>query len=521
MCFINLFSVFKQFFGNLLKRFFLFGAMRKSIPLLLALFFLVLGIRLFFAFQVDGFLTDESYFHIRQTNHILETGTPLYEDDLLVGGRTFVFSPLFDYILAGFSLFLPVEIAGKLLSNLFAACLLIGIYLFVNFFTKNEHVALVSALISGFIPIFIAETFASISVYPLAFTLLLFFLYSYLHLPKNLNWFVVTLFVLVFLHPISLIFILGLCFYYFLVRLEGLPIEKWEFEVVLFSLILGVWGHFLIYKDVLLLYGPRAVWQNIPLSLLSTYFTEITLLEALLMIGLIPFCCGVYVVWQYLFRRKNKYVYLLTAYTLVIAVLLWLKLIAPKIGLMLLAVFFILLFAQFYDFLLDYCKRTRFAKHIIWIQAGIVFLFVLTSVFPALVYSNQVVRESFVEEEIASLQWLAKNTREDTIVLALPQEGHLVEAIANRKTILDTRFISVGDAEERYRDITTFYTTPFKVQAVEILNKYGVNYVYFSPTAKDFFGVEELSFVTPLCFVPIYEKNVIIYKSKCEVEELN
>jgi len=218
--------------------------MKKRPGILILIFVLVLATRLFFAFQTEGFLTDESYFHIRQVNNILETGLPLFEDELLPEGRLFTFSPLFDYVLWFFSLFGPIEVMGKIVSNLFATSLLIGIYLFARLFTRNEHVALVSALISGFIPIFIGETFASISVYPLAFSLLLFFLYTYLHLPENLAWFVITLFILVFLHPISLIFILGLCFYYLLVIIEGLPLEKWESEVILFSLFFGIVGKF-------------------------------------------------------------------------------------------------------------------------------------------------------------------------------------------------------------------------------------------------------------------------------------
>lgn len=487
---------------------------------MLIIFLLVLAVRLFFAFQVEGFLTDESYFHIRQINHILETGAPIYEDGLLPTGRTFIFSPLFDYIFALFSIFLPVEIAGKILSNVFAAILVIGVFLFAKLFTRNNHVSLVTALISGFIPIFFSDTFASLSIYPLAFTLLLFFLYTYLHLPKNLVWFVLTLFFLVFLHPISLIFILGLCFYYILIRVEGLSPENWEFEVVVFSLFLGLWSQFLIYKDALLLYGPRLVWQNIPLQLLSTYFTDITLLEALFMIGLIPFVCGVYIMWKYIFKKKDRYVYILISYTLVVSLLLWLKLIAPAVGLMLLGLFFVLLFAQFYASFLEYCTRTRFAQHIMWIKAAIVVVFVLTSVLPSMVYADQAIRNSFVEEEIASLQWLAINTPQDAVIFALPQEGNLIEAIAQRQTVLDTHFISIPDTEERYSDIITFYTTPSKIQAIGILNKYNVDYVYFSPRAKKVFAIEKLPFLTPLCFVPVYEKNVEIYKSKCEVEEI-
>ena len=494
--------------------------MKKSKIILFILFLLVFAIRLYFSFQTQGFLTDESYFHIRQINHILESGFPLLSDDLLPEGRVFIFSPLFDYVLAFFSLFAPIEIAAKIISNLFAASLIISIYLFVHFFTKNNHVALVSALISGFIPIFVGETFASISVYPLAFTLILFLLYNYFNLPKNLGLFVTTLFILIFLHPISLIFVLGLCFYYILIVVEGVTREKWEFEVVLFSLFLGLWAHFLIYKDALLLYGKQVFWQNIPSNLLSVYFTDITILEALIRIGIIPFVGGIFIIWKYLFRKKSRYIHLLIAFTLISALLLWLKLITPKIGLILLSFFFVLLFAQFYVSFLAYLQSTRFGKYEKLVQIAVILVFIFTSVFPSLSYSQEVIQNSFIEEEIQSLEWLKENTQENAVIMALPQEGNLIEAIAQRKTVLDTHFISIADAEERFNDIQTFYTTPSRIQAVEIQNKYNVKYVYFSPAAQKMFGLEKLAFLHPLCFVPIYDKEVFIYKAKCEVEQI-
>ena len=80
---------------------------------LIALFFLTLSSRLFFAFQTPDFDYD-AYFNLRQVEQIKETGLPSYEDDLSYGGRTHYFPPFFHYLLGFFGLFLPIELVGKL-----------------------------------------------------------------------------------------------------------------------------------------------------------------------------------------------------------------------------------------------------------------------------------------------------------------------------------------------------------------------------------------------------------------------
>jgi len=94
----------------------------------IGLFVLVLAIRLFIAFQSPYFNYD-AYFSLRQAEHITTTGLPLYNDPLSYGGKTQLFAPLQYYVLAFFSLILPLTLVAKIIPNIFASLLVVLIYL--------------------------------------------------------------------------------------------------------------------------------------------------------------------------------------------------------------------------------------------------------------------------------------------------------------------------------------------------------------------------------------------------------
>ena len=79
--------------------------MKKEHKWLLIIFLVTFLLRLTLSFIIPNF-TYESYFHLRQVEHITETGLPIYEDNLSYGGRTFQFLPFFHYLMSFFNLFL-------------------------------------------------------------------------------------------------------------------------------------------------------------------------------------------------------------------------------------------------------------------------------------------------------------------------------------------------------------------------------------------------------------------------------
>ena len=125
---------------------------RKELFFILGLCLVVFIVRLVLAFLVPN-LTYESYFHVRQVEHIRETGLPLFEDDLSYGGRIHRFLPFFHYFMAFFTLFLPLDLVTKILPNLLLAMLPFIVYLIAKEITTNKLAPFYSAFITGFLPI--------------------------------------------------------------------------------------------------------------------------------------------------------------------------------------------------------------------------------------------------------------------------------------------------------------------------------------------------------------------------------
>jgi uncharacterized membrane protein len=118
--------------------------------------------------------------------------------------------------------------------------------------------------------------------------------------------------------------------------------------------------------------------------------------------------------------------------------------------------------------------------------------------------------------------WLRENTN-STVVLTSTEEGDLVTAIAKRNNVIDSNFILSENANIRYIDAKTIYTTLYETQAVELLNKYNISYILFTEKARKEFGIKKLSYASnEKCFNLVYgdESTTALYESKCHIEQI-
>ena len=309
---------------------------RKVIYWVLGVAFVItLALRLFIAFQSPYFSDDSAYFHLRQIENIKDTGVPLFNDPLSYGGRTHIFLPLFDYILAFFSFIFPLVYVAKIIPNVFASSIIFVVYSVVSKLIRKNDIAMYCALISSFIPIYFVNTVNSISVYSLAVPLFFLVVYYFLRLKDidNSRAYLVLFIFLVLLSPSIIILIMAMIAYYIIMKTESLKLERAESEIIIFSVFLALWFYFLVYKKAFLMHSYSIVWQNMPVQVLSEFFYQISILEAIYLIGVFPFICGVYVVYLHLFRRKAKQIYFFISLVIVLALLIWFKLLQIDLGL--------------------------------------------------------------------------------------------------------------------------------------------------------------------------------------------
>src|SRR3989344_6791538 len=187
----------------------------KYFRALLLIFIISLAFRLYLSFQTSYFNGDESYFNIRLIDNIRATGKPLIYDNLSYNGRYIIMPQLFHYILAILS-FIPFYL--KIIPAIFSSLIVIVVYLFSKEITGDEHASLLTALLSGFIPIYVTNILNRMSVYTLLLPLIFFLFYCLLRLEqkKYLRLFLLFSFLLPFISSVSFLFVFALVFFIFL-----------------------------------------------------------------------------------------------------------------------------------------------------------------------------------------------------------------------------------------------------------------------------------------------------------------
>ncbi|MBD3303959.1 hypothetical protein GF343_02350 [Candidatus Woesearchaeota archaeon] len=492
---------------------------KRAAVILLVLFAVVLAARLYFAFSIPYFSSDDSYFHLRQIEHIRDAGFPVFEDGLSFSGRTQIFSPVFHYFIAFFALFLPVILAAKLVTNIFAASLVFFVYLISKKLTNNSFVSFAAAFLSGFVPVFFANTVTQLSPVSIVIPLIFLLVYAFMNIKKKpwLCCYLVLLVILTAMHPLILLFVLGLCIYLVFILIEKRKQKREELEISLFSVFFVLWAHFIMYKRLLVFHGPAVIWQNIPPEILSNYFAEASILGVIYNIGIMPFVLGLYVIYLFSFKKKDRQSYLIISFAAAAGLLLWLRLVNLDIGLMFFGIVLVILFAQWFNYFLDYVGRSRVSKFL-YLSVALVFAgLIIFSVYPSVEMAERSAQK-ISPEEISALEWISENTPRDAVIVAVPDEGNLINAVAERRNVVDSRFLLQSDAKQRFADVKRIYTAYLEIEVVSLLDKYGAGYIYFSDNARDLFGRQELGYVDQ-CFEKVYDKNIQVYQRKgCELK---
>lgn len=494
---------------------------QKIYWLLAFVFLLSLGVRLYFAFQTPTFTGGEAYFATRQIEHIRQTGLPLFDDGLSYGGRTYLFPPFFYYVLAFFNLFLPITLVGKIIPNIMASTIVFVVYAIAKNITKNKTSALFASVLAAFIPVYMSATTNTISPYSLVLPLLFYMVYCFLRIEEThyIYRYLLALLLLIITSHSVVLWLFGLLLYLLLTKLENLPKDRKETEIITFSIFFFVWLQVVIFKKFFLFHGPSVIWQNIPNSILTYYFTETNVIMLVAQIGMIPLLYGMYAISKYLFTIKDRKINLFIGFAFAVWLLLWLKLIQPTLGLIMLGVVMTILFSMFHQRTFDYVSKTRFDKY-----KNIFFVLFLvtissTSIIPALYHTKESIHDSISPDVMEALEWLRENGDPDATVLSTPEEGHLLSGIARLKNVADANYLLIKNINQRYEDIRNIYTAFYETRAIKLLNKYAIEYILFTPAAKRDYAIDSLRFTGNVrCFKRVFSNDdVTIYRSLCKL----
>lgn len=499
---------------------------RENKAKLLLIFILLLGIssRLYFSLSTPDYSSGESYIHIKQASYIRQNGLPYFYDNSIViqnsiGHSPIVFFPFFDYFLALSSILFPQAIAFKIISNLAASSIVIVIFFISLEITQNLNVALISALISSFLPIYFSTTSMSVSTVGIAIPLVFLCLYFFMRSDKE-NFLIYYLGFLVLLSlssTISLLLVLSLIIYLLFSNVSGTKIQKHEVELTLFSTLFVLWMNFIVYKKAILFHGPAIIWQNIPKQILDNYFSNMSILTVIYAIGIVPFLFGMLAIRRYAFsHEKKKDTYLFISFALSSAILLYLKLIPLSAGLIYLGMSLIVLTSQYLKLILLFLSKSKLSNYSGYFIFGLLLVFSITSVIPSFRLSMKEADKAHLLADSDAFEWLAKNSFKGDIILVPPEQASIMNFISGRSFVLSDSFLFLRDAHKRYDDITEIYTSPYQTNAVSLINKYSIRYIVVSEYAMKKFNIEMLPYaVEGSCITEVYRARSIIYESHC------
>lgn len=496
--------------------------MHWNTVLLFGTFFLILTLRLLFAFQVQEFSDDSAYFVLEQVKSISKTGLPALEEN-----SNALFPPVFYYVLAFFNLFMPITLVGKIIPNIFASLSVFLVYALSMKFTRNQHASLFATILSAFIPIFFLRTFNAISIYTFVIPLVLLSFYSFLMINTNDKFifiYIICITILSFTHPAVFFVVLGQIIYFSFVKIEGLQYKNVEMEVLLVSVFIVLWSQFLIFKNAFLLYGPSIIWQNTPTQIMSEFFRAITIPEAMVLLGVLPAFAGGLTFFKYVHERKSKFIFFFLSYSLPIFVFLWFKLIRPTVGLILLSPVLMVVLSKYYYDLTKYIDKTKFSRFKIAIIAGIIIIIYTTSISPTFAFIQPELEKAPSPDKVQSLSWIKEFTKNDSIIMASYEDGFMIKYFADRTTVLDTNFLLQANINVVVADIQEFYTTLSLIDAIEILDKYNVNYVFVSEKVYNNYDIETVPVLENKdCFKEVFSgkngKNNL-YAVKCSLKSV-
>ncbi len=502
---------------------------KRSYALLACIIIVAFTLRLYFAFYSPYFSDDGSYWNLRQIEHIQNHGYPQLYDPLSFSGRLFLFSPLFHYIFAIITLVGSTWYITKVLPNLFAVMLIPIIYLYVEQITKNKQIAVFTACIAAFTPIYFVETVNAISVQSLSIPLIFIFLYFFSEIQKKRNNIICIVLIigLVLLDPATLIVLFGLVVYLFLLTISSMEPKKEEKELIFFGFLFALWFYLLLYKTALVSHGIDILWQNIPQQFVDKYYFDLTIISSIYHIGIIPLLFGLIVLYYTLFekpwkgmayeeyREHKRTIYPIVGIIIVTTICLWIKIVEFTVGIVYLSLFLVVVSGFGYMEFHTYLQRTKMKRWSNFMFMIVFLIFIVSSVIPTIYYTTQRLAVTITAKEVAFLRFLPEITQDDDIILSLVDDGHYIEYFAGRKTVVDANFLQIKDAKERVKDINTIFTAQSKIIATKIMNKYNAEYIYISPTAKKLYGIEYLNYEDNDCFQLIYVGDVRLYKSTC------
>ncbi|HLC56106.1 MAG TPA: glycosyltransferase family 39 protein [Candidatus Nanoarchaeia archaeon] len=486
---------------------------------LIAIFVFVLLFRLYFTLTIDTFNDDVAYFHERSVEYILENKLPMSYDVLSYGGKGNAYPFVYHYLLSFFSLFFPLEMVLKIIPEILFALIIIIIFLIAKELTNDDRASLLSALMAGFVPLFIRDTLNKASIFSLFLFILLTLFYCILKV-KNDNKYVILIIILSILlpliYPSFIVYIVALLFYVLLSLSEDVNIARIRKEIILFSFFLVLFVGFFYYKNVIFEYGFDFLRLGIPNRLFLDYFQGLDFFILTYYVGIVPLIFGAFGIYYGLQKANRKDLFLIIGLFLSSLILMFLRLLEFSIGFIVISMALILLSAFSFNKVFDMIKMSKFSRFQFTTSIILLVIIMLFLIIPSFNLSLEIKKNAISKEEIEILKWANMNLEDGAIIYSDLSEGNLVTTIANKKSFIDKNFLLAPNVNQRIEDAELLATTWNRALALQKIKNYGINYLLLTDYLRDRYDIKEIKYFDDVCFDKVIGiERGAIYKVLC------
>lgn len=461
---------------------------------------ITLAIRLGVAFSAPA-LSYNAYETVRQVEHIHENGLPLVQDTLSWGGRTILELPVFSYLIAFTTLFIPRDIAYILIPNICAIFLQVAVFLLAMELTSDTKLSLYAAAASVFIPVYWSSTLLTVSPLSLAIPLFITCITLFLKLrktPERRNLLLGLFVILVLTSPIAFIFVPFIIISLILVAIRHSKGERAQLEFAVFSIFFLLWFNTILYKQSLSAVGMKTLTANIPAAAFTANVFSVYSLG--LAIGLAPFGLALYTAYK---DGVGNHIGVQTTIALALTIggLIAAQWIPSDVGFSLLASVCIVLAAVGIQHINRYSRMLRRKTLPRSFATTLIIIFIITNIIPTALAAAQAQQDTANPDVIAAANWLKENSLPSANVLAPPSWGFLIENTANRATYIDEDYMGRSDAEERYEFATGIIA---RTESPVLADRKHITYVM---------SAEQINHD---CLNTVYSKGVYIAKVLCQ-----
>lgn len=460
--------------------------------LLLLIFILAFFVRMYFVNQHEFFSSDEAYLNLRIIEGISSGNGLLLNDELSYGGRERLFPSLF-YLILGVLYFGSLNFL-KIVPELLISLSVLVVYFLCKEITGDKKASLITALISAFLPIFFKDTINVISVFSVAVPLLFFIFYCFLKLEKKifLILFMVFSFIFPFIHPAAFLVTFTFLAYLFLLKGEDVKEDNLRKQGILFNIASTLFGFFIVYKKALFHYGISVIWQNAPANVAMDVFRNFKTVDLFLAVGLLSIIFGGIGIYAGIFKVRNKSIFLICSFVVVIILLLLLRLIPLSVGLIFLSMALTIVGSLSISELIKGFEKTKFFRYEILFYALLILLVFIFNFLPSFNIGRNISEVNFYL--VDDLKEIKEKFDENIVILGNVHEGNLINYFSGRKNVLDSSFLLAPNPVDRLKDAEAVYNTAFDSIALKLIKKYDIKIIYLSGETKKLYNIEELKY---------------------------